>query len=273
MFALVGMSDAAELRGHRRTYMGAYPGKLVEVLKRTKSSNPVVLLDEVDKLSPASFQGGDPGAALLEVLDPELNREFSDQYLSVPIDLSRILFICTANIQESIPHALRDRMEILQLSGYALPEKMQIANMYLRKKISRMTGVRGKKIDIDDEVLSFLILNYCNESGVRNLSNLLEKLYRKAAVLLVTQQEKKVEITLENLASFIGPPEPRLGGILYSDTRGNMSTRNMPPGVCLGLAWSSNGGEPVYVESIARGASTEGMRTMHQSMKFHTHIM
>eukprot|EP00808_Paulinella_micropora_P017459 g8779.t1 len=260
-----GMSDAAELRGHRRTYMGSYPGKLAEALKRAKSANPVVLLDEVDKVSSGSLSGGDPGAALLEVLDPELNREFSDQYLSVPLDLSRVLFICTANNQELIPVALKDRMEVINITGYVLKEKLDIVNLHLRKQLSQSTGVMEHQLSLSNRVLEHMIWNYCSEAGVRSLYNCLEQIYRKVAVMLTKDPEKKsVKVTVENLCEFIGQPEQRTTR-LYSHeqpatgpSRGSpggtlpSANRTFPVGVALGLAWSAMGGEPVYVESATR---------------------
>jgi Lon-like ATP-dependent protease len=164
-FSVGGMSDVSEIKGHRRTYIGAMPGKLIQVMKLAKSSNPVIMIDEIDKLGKGH---GDPSSALLEVLDPEQNDSFLDHYLDVPFDLSKVLFVCTANVLDTIPRPLLDRMEVMRISGYILQEKMNISKKYLIPKIKGDCGVDGK-VDITDKMLEGLIRDYCRESGVRNL--------------------------------------------------------------------------------------------------------
>ena len=167
------MTDVAEIKGHRRTYVGAMPGKVIQCLKKTKSENPLVLIDEVDKIGHGVQ--GDPASALLELLDPEQNANFLDHYLDVPVDLSKVLFICTANTTDTIPNALRDRMEIIQLSGYVEDEKFAIAENFLIPVIEKASGMDRKKLNFSPEALLELIKHYCRESGVRNLQKHIEK--------------------------------------------------------------------------------------------------
>jgi Lon-like ATP-dependent protease len=181
-FSVGGLSDVAEIKGHRRTYVGAMPGKLVQCLKSTGVSNPVVLIDEVDKLG-RGFQG-DPASALLELLDPEQNGSFLDHYLDVPVDLSKVLFVCTANVLDTIPGPLLDRMEVVRLSGYIADEKRAIARTYLEKTAKERSGVGEKEASISDGAMKSLIEDYCREAGVRNLQKHLEKIYRKVALKL-----------------------------------------------------------------------------------------
>ena len=181
-FSVGGLSDVAEIKGHRRTYVGAMPGKLVQCLKSTGVSNPVVLIDEVDKLG-RGFQG-DPASALLELLDPEQNGSFLDHYLDVPVDLSKVLFVCTANVLDTIPGPLLDRMEVVRLSGYIADEKRAIARTYLEKTAKERSGVGEKEASISDAAMNSLIEDYCREAGVRNLQKHLEKIYRKVALKL-----------------------------------------------------------------------------------------
>merc|ERR1719367_1428458 len=171
-FSVGGLSDVAELKGHRRTYVGAMPGKAVQALKKTKTENPLILIDEVDKMG-RGWQG-DPTAALLEMLDPEQNGTFLDHYLDVPIDLSKVLFLCTANVLDTIPDPLRDRMEIINISGYVAEEKLAIAKKYLIPQVSEITGLNPT-----ESGLNYLIKSYCRESGVRNLRKQIEKIFRK----------------------------------------------------------------------------------------------
>ena len=181
-FSVGGLSDVAEIKGHRRTYVGAMPGKLVQCLKSTGVSNPVVLIDEVDKLG-RGYQG-DPASALLELLDPEQNSTFLDHYLDVPVDLSKVLFVCTANVLDTIPGPLLDRMEVVRLSGYIADEKRQIARTYLEKNAKERSGVGEEESVITDAAMTALIEDYCREAGVRNLQKHLEKIYRKVALKL-----------------------------------------------------------------------------------------
>lgn len=210
-FSVGGMSDVAEIKGHRRTYVGAMPGKLVQCLKRTKTENPLVLIDEVDKMG-HGYQG-DPSAALLELLDPEQNANFLDHYLDVPIDLSRVLFICTANYTDSIPEPLKDRMEMIEVGGYTDDEKLAIAENYLIPAKREATGLKQDNIDIESEALKDLIANFCREPGVRNLQMLIEKIMRRTAYELVEENQQRVVITKENLRDYVGKPthEQRLG--------------------------------------------------------------
>lgn len=164
----------AEIKGHRRTYIGAMPGKMIQCLKKVKTENPLVLIDEVDKMGRHSYMG-DPTSALLELLDPEQNANFLDHYLDVPVDVSKVLFICTANVTDTIPEPLKDRMEMIDVSGYVLEEKLAIAQKYLIPQIKEATGLKDAKVDIDEGALTKLIHSYCRESGVRNLQKHIEK--------------------------------------------------------------------------------------------------
>jgi Lon-like ATP-dependent protease len=194
-FSVGGLSDVAEIKGHRRTYVGAMPGKMVQCLKATGTSNPLVLIDEIDKLG-RGYQG-DPASALLELLDPEQNNSFTDHYLDVPVDLSRVLFVCTANQLDTIPGPLLDRMEIIQLSGYTGAEKRDIARTYLEPQARADAGVPPGAVTVSDPALEALVQDYAREAGVRNLKKLLEKIYRKAAVKLV---QHGIEGTLDKAA-------------------------------------------------------------------------
>ena len=185
-FSVGGLSDVAEIKGHRRTYVGAMPGKLVQCLKTTGVSNPVVLIDEVDKLG-RGYQG-DPASALLELLDPEQNGTFLDHYLDVPVDLSKVLFVCTANVLDTIPGPLLDRMEVVRLSGYIKDEKVQIARTYLEKVAKERSGIGESEASISDSAMNSLIEDYCREAGVRNLQKHLEKVYRKVALKLAKEK-------------------------------------------------------------------------------------
>lgn len=190
-----GLTDVAEIKGHRRTYVGAMPGKLIQTLKATKVSNPLVLIDEVDKVGQAGYRG-DPSSALLELLDPNQNATFMDHYLDTPVDASKVLFLCTANVLDTIPGPLRDRMEIINLSGYDGNEKVEIARRYLEPKIRRETGLEHgaegvpDSLRLDEGAIRALIRWYCRESGVRNLEKHVEKVYRKTALRLVQAREK-----------------------------------------------------------------------------------
>lgn len=168
------MNDVAEIKGHRRTYVGSMPGKLIQCLKRTKTENPLVLIDEIDKIGHRSYQG-DPSSALLELLDPEQNSNFLDYFLDVPVDLSKVLFICTANVLDTIPDPLRDRMELIEMSGYVGEEKISIAKQYLIPTARNASGLTEEQISIEENALWTLIKSYCRESGVRNLQKHIEK--------------------------------------------------------------------------------------------------
>ncbi|CAF1265415.1 unnamed protein product [Rotaria magnacalcarata] len=237
-FSVGGMHDTAEIKGHRRTYVGAMPGKMIQCLKKTKTENPLVLIDEIDKIGRGGFHG-DPSAALLEMLDPEQNANFLDHYLDVPIDLSKVLFICTANVLDTIPEPLRDRMEVIEVSGYVAEEKLAIANNYLIPQASKQTAIKSDIIEITDKALIYLIKAYCRESGVRNLQKHIEKIFRKVAFKVVKEGEKKMIIDEGNLHEFVGKP-------VYTSDRMYELT---PPGVSMGLAWTANGGSVLFIES------------------------
>ncbi|KAL7082986.1 hypothetical protein ACP275_14G134300 [Erythranthe tilingii] len=184
-FSVGGLSDVAEIKGHRRTYIGAMPGKMVQCLKSVGTANPLVLIDEIDKLGRG--HAGDPASAMLELLDPEQNANFLDHYLDVPIDLSKVLFVCTANVIEMIPNPLLDRMEVISIAGYITDEKMHIARDYLEKTTREACGIKPEQVEVTDSALLALIENYCREAGVRNLQKQIEKIYRKIALQLVRQ--------------------------------------------------------------------------------------
>lgn len=174
------MNDVAEIKGHRRTYVGSMPGKIIQCLKKTKTENPLILIDEIDKVGNRTHQG-DPSSALLELLDPEQNANFLDHFLDVSVDLSRVLFICTANVIDTIPDPLRDRMELIEMSGYIGEEKIAIAKQYLIPKARTESGLTDDQITIEDETLNALIKSYCRESGVRNLQKHIEKVTKNGS--------------------------------------------------------------------------------------------
>lgn len=249
-FSVGGMRDEAEIKGHRRTYIGAMPGKLVQALKYCQTMNPVIMLDEVDKMG-SSYQG-DPASALLEVLDPEQNREFLDHYLDVRCDLSNVLFIVTANVLETIPAPLRDRMDILRLSGYIMDEKVQIAKKYLIPRNRKDMGLKAKNVSFTDEAIKQVVNGYALEAGVRGLENQIKKCLRKVAVSIVSEEQspkkgKKKQtaslqhrITGKNLKEYLGKK-------IFTSDRFYHTT---PVGVCTGLAWTSMGGATLYIEAI-----------------------
>ncbi|XP_054731900.1 lon protease homolog, mitochondrial isoform X2 [Anastrepha obliqua] len=239
-FSVGGMTDVAEIKGHRRTYVGAMPGKLIQCLKKTKTENPLVLIDEVDKIG-KGYQG-DPSSALLELLDPEQNANFLDHYLDVPVDLSHVLFICTANVIDTIPEPLRDRMELIEMSGYVAEEKVAIARQYLIPQAMRDCGITGDHITINDDALTTLIKSYCRESGVRNLQKHIEKIVRKVAYRFVKKEGNYFTIAADNLTTFLGKH-------IFSSDRMYEAT---PPGVVMGLAWTAMGGSSLYIETAAR---------------------
>uniref|UniRef100_A0A8D0ZRS5 Lon protease homolog, mitochondrial n=2 Tax=Sus scrofa TaxID=9823 RepID=A0A8D0ZRS5_PIG len=239
-FSVGGMTDVAEIKGHRRTYVGAMPGKIIQCLKKTKTENPLVLIDEVDKIG-RGYQG-DPSSALLELLDPEQNANFLDHYLDVPVDLSKVLFICTANITETIPEPLRDRMEMINVSGYVAQEKLAIAERYLVPQARAQCGLDESKAKLSSDVLTLLIKQYCRESGVRNLQKQVEKVLRKSAYKIVSGEAEFVEVTPENLQDFVGKPVFTVER-MYDVT---------PPGVVMGLAWTAMGGSTLFVETSLR---------------------
>ncbi|XP_027272634.1 LOW QUALITY PROTEIN: lon protease homolog, mitochondrial isoform X2 [Cricetulus griseus] len=247
-FSVGGMTDVAEIKGHRRTYVGAMPGKIIQCLKKTKTENPLVLIDEVDKIG-RGYQG-DPSSALLELLDPEQNANFLDHYLDVPVDLSKVLFICTANVTDTIPEPLRDRMEMINVSGYVAQEKLAIAERYLVPQARTLCGLDESKAQLSAAVLTLLIKQYCRESGVRNLQKQVEKVLRKAAYKIVSGEAETVQVTPENLQDFVGKPVFTVER-MYSVT---------PAGVVMGLAWTAMGGSTLFVETSLRRPLLRGNR-------------
>jgi Lon-like ATP-dependent protease len=301
-FSVGGLTDVAEIKGHRRTYVGALPGRIIQALKKCQTENPLILIDEIDKIGRG--HQGDPSSALLELLDPEQNSSFLDHYMDVPVDLSKVLFVCTANVTDTIPRPLLDRMELIELSGYVADEKMAIADRYLAPAARELTGLKDVDVSLTQEAIEELIKSYCRESGVRNLKKQIEKVYRKAAFNIVrdlgedvlaeekaitdegkaAQEEAKkeeetsdadashaesekstaetprvalkvpesvhVRIGKDSLTDYVGPP------IFTSDRL----YETFPPGVTMGLAWTSMGGAALYVESILENALTAESR-------------
>jgi ATP-dependent Lon protease len=235
--SLGGVHDEAEIRGHRRTYIGALPGNIVQALRKAGRRNPVLMLDEVDKLS-ASYQG-DPFSALLEVLDPEQNNTFRDNYLGVPFDLSKVLFIATANVLDSIPAPLRDRMEIIELTGYTEEEKLQIARRYLLKRQLQANGLTAEQVQISDEAMCRVIADYTREAGVRNLERQIGALLRNSAVTIASAEAQSVAIDSGAVERILGAPR------FESD----VALRTSVPGVATGLAWTPAGGDILFIES------------------------
>ena len=234
--SLGGVKDEAEIRGHRRTYVGAMPGKIIQSLKQAGTNNPVFVLDEIDKLG-ADFKG-DPSSALLEVLDPEQNFSFRDHYLNLPFDLTNVMFVATANMADTIPPALRDRMEIINLSGYTSEEKIKIAQRHLIPKQLKENGVDDKNIKFTDKIVFKIITQYTKEAGVRTLERLLGKMCRKMAKLIAMGQEIPKKITTQLVEKFLGCP-------IYLSEEKNKSDEI---GIATGLAWTQYGGEILMIE-------------------------
>lgn len=300
-FSVGGLTDVAEIKGHRRTYVGALPGRVIQALKKCQTENPLILIDEVDKIGRG--HQGDPSSALLELLDPEQNNSFLDHYMDVPVDLSKVLFVCTANMTDTIPRPLLDRMEMIELSGYVADEKMAIAQRYLSPAAKELSGLKDANVDLKESAIEELIRSYCRESGVRNLKKQIEKVYRKAALKIIrdigedalpsasepvasaTEQATEdketnkdetatqetsgeaetvaaepraipvpesvhVDIEKDDLKDFVGPP------IFTSDRLYDVT----PPGVAMGLAWTSMGGAALYVESILENTLSSSSR-------------
>uniref|UniRef100_A0ACD5YTG7 Uncharacterized protein n=1 Tax=Avena sativa TaxID=4498 RepID=A0ACD5YTG7_AVESA len=228
-FSVGGLADVAEIKGHRRTYVGAMPGKMVQCLKSVGTANPLVLIDEIDKLGRG--HSGDPASALLELLDPEQNINFLDHYLDVPIDLSKVLFVCTANVIDTIPNPLLDRMEIISIAGYITDEKMHIARDYLEKNTREACGIKPEQVEVTDAALLALIENYCREAGVRNLQKQIEKIYRKIALQLVRQGVSNEPAQVAVIAT--SSEEPTVGGsatIAKDDNMKNPATEDAATG-------------------------------------------
>ncbi|KAK5939482.1 ATP-dependent Lon protease pim1 [Knufia obscura] len=299
-FSVGGLTDVAEIKGHRRTYVGALPGRIIQALKKCQTENPLILIDEVDKIGRG--HQGDPSSALLELLDPEQNNSFLDHYMDVPVDLSKVLFVCTANMTDTIPRPLLDRMEMIELSGYVADEKKAIADRYLAPQAKELAGLKDVDINLDASAIEELINKYARESGVRNLKKHIEKVYRKSALKIIqdigeealpeekalTEEGKQamneskkdesdvkdtpenieketteqprialkvpksvsVNISRENLKDYVGPP-------VFTSDRLYETT---PPGVVMGLAWTSMGGAALYVESIVESALSNSSR-------------
>ena len=299
-FSVGGLTDVAEIKGHRRTYVGALPGRIIQALKKCQTENPLILIDEVDKIGRG--HQGDPSSALLELLDPEQNNSFLDNYMDVPVDLSKVLFVCTANMTDTIPRPLLDRMELIELSGYVADEKMAIAERFLAPAAKDLSGLKDVDVALHKDAIEELINKYCRESGVRNLKKQIEKVYRKSALNIIqdlgeevfsedkgltaegkaAQAESKkdesdvketpgtiekettptprkqmkvpegvhVSIDRQNLKDYVGPP-------VFTSDRLYETT---PPGVAMGLAWTSMGGSALYIESILENVLSDASR-------------
>jgi Lon-like ATP-dependent protease len=261
-FSVGGLGDVAEIKGHRRTYVGAMPGKPIQCLKATKRFNPVVLIDEVDKLGRGG-NSGDPASALLELLDPSQNANFLDHYLDVPVDLSRCLFVCTANDASLIPGPLLDRMEVVRLAGYDLEDKVAIARQHLVPKALEEAGLTDTSgVSFDDDALVALIRGHAREAGVRTLQKLVEKIGRKVALRVVRDNDPSAAatrpesekgsgyaVTVDTLEDFVGKPR-------FSKDR--LYDQEAPVGVVMGLAWTSMGGAALYVEATKLSGGDKG---------------
>ena len=236
--SLGGIRDEAEIRGHRRTYIGAMPGRIMEGMKRSGASNPVMVLDEVDKL--AKDYGGDPASALLEVLDPEQNNSFTDHYMNVPYDLSNVLFVCTANSVDTIPEPLLNRMEVIQFPGYTVVEKAQIAKKHLLPRAMQTMGIPAQGLKVSDKAIARIISEYTAEAGVRGLKKQLDALCRYAAVQLVKGEEKSISVSAKRVPEFLGRCMLQHDRIL----------EHPQPGIVTGLAWTQAGGEILFIETV-----------------------
>lgn len=299
-FSVGGLTDVAEIKGHRRTYVGALPGRIIQALKKCQTENPLVLIDEVDKIGRG--HQGDPSSALLELLDPEQNNSFLDHYMDVPVDLSKVLFVCTANMTDTIPRPLLDRMEMIELSGYVADEKMAIAERYLAPAAKELSGLKEVDVSLEKEAIAELINKYCRESGVRNLKKQIEKVYRKSALKIIqdlgedvlsedkalTEEGKQaqeeaskdtsdVKDTPDNIEKET-TEQPRVALKVPDSVHVRISPDNLkdyvgppiftadrlydttPPGVAMGLAWTQMGGAALYVESILENALTASSR-------------
>jgi ATP-dependent Lon protease len=250
-FSLGGMRDEAEIKGHRRTYVGAMPGKFIQAIKDTQSANPVIMLDEIDKVG-ASYQG-DPASALLEVLDPEQNSDFLDHYLDVPFDLSKTLFICTANQLDTIPGPLLDRMEVIQLSGYLASEKMDIARHHLLPRQLERNGLKPRgQLRIDKAALRKIIEDYAREAGVRRLEKYLGAIARKAVVKILEGEKTPIHVRAKDVEEYLGKPvfsrEKRMSGV----------------GIITGLAWTAMGGATLSIEATRIHSFTRGFKLTGQ---------
>ena len=247
--SLGGMKDEAEIRGHRRTYVGSMPGRIIQSIKQAGTNNPVFMMDEIDKIG-NDFRG-DPASALLEVLDPEQNNAFSDHYLNVPFDLSKVMFITTANRVDTVPSALRDRMEVISIPGYTEKEKRQIAKKYLVRKQLKENGLTEKRLQIADHAMEKIIQEYTREAGLRNLEREIAAVSRKVARKVAEGNRKKVMITTKNLHNYLGPSKYLPESLIERDL----------VGVATGLAWTEFGGDTLYVEASCRKGKKELLLT------------
>jgi ATP-dependent Lon protease len=236
--SLGGVHDEAEIRGHRRTYIGALPGNIIQSIRKAGTRNPVMMLDEVDKLGTSSFHG-DPSSALLEVLDPEQNSTFRDNYLGVTFDLSRVMFIATANVLDTIPGPVRDRMEVIELPGYTEDEKLQIARRYLLKRQFEANGLRPDQCDIADDAIRGIIRDYTREAGVRNLERLIGAVCRHVAMRIAEGDVERMHIDSADLPAILGPRR----------FENEVAMRTSLPGVATGLAWTPTGGDILFIEA------------------------
>lgn len=236
--SLGGVHDEAEIRGHRRTYIGALPGNIIQAIRKADTRNPVMMLDEIDKLGSRGFQG-DPAAAFLEVLDPEQNKTFRDNYLAVPFDLSKVFFITTANLLETIPGPLRDRMEVIELSGYTEDEKVQIAKRYLLQRQQEANGLKPGQLEISDAALHSIVRDYTREAGVRNLERQIGAVCRYVAVRIAEGEAERIAVEPETLPDILGAPR----------FENEVALRTALPGVVTGLAWTAAGGDILFIEA------------------------
>jgi ATP-dependent Lon protease len=250
-FSLGGMRDEAEIKGHRRTYIGAMPGKFIQAMKRAGTANPVLMLDEIDKVG-ASFQG-DPASALLEVLDPEQNASFRDHYLDVPFDLSNVLFVATANQLDTIPPALIDRMEIIRLAGYILEEKVEIARRFLVPKTLKNHGIEKGQVTISKDALVKIIDGYAREAGVRNLENRIKKIMRRSAMEFAEGRTEPISLGVDDVVKYLGNPVFNPDEVFEDVT-----------GVVTGLAWTSLGGVTLQIEATAMPSKAKGFKQTGQ---------
>jgi len=235
--SLGGVHDEAEIRGHRRTYIGALPGNIIQAIKKAGSRNCVMMLDEIDKTG-RGIQG-DPSAAMLEVLGPEQNATFRDNYLGVPFDLSRVVFVATANMLDTIPGPLLDRMEIISLVGYTEDEKLEIAQRYLVRRQLEANGLKPEQAEIDPDALRFIIKGYTREAGVRNLEREIGKAFRNAAVQIAEGSASRVILATKDITAVLGPPR----------FESEIAMRTSVPGVATGLAWTPVGGDILFIEA------------------------
>lgn len=251
-FSLGGMQDEAEIKGHRRTYIGAMPGKFMQALRVTRTANPVIMLDEIDKIG--SSYRGDPASALLETLDPEQNREFLDHYLDVRFDLSKVLFVCTANQLDTIPGPLLDRMEVIKLSGYLPQEKLEIAQRYVWPRELSNLNLDQRRLSITQPALRELVDGYARDAGIRSLEQYIKRIVRKSAVRLLENENEAIEIGPEDVQRLLGKR-------IFRD---ELVRQRMKPGVVMGLAWTSMGGDTLFVEASAVKAGGAGFKQTGQ---------